>query len=139
LIAKPITKLTGKVEWQWGQEQRDAFDGIKTAMTSAPVLAIPTQDDLICLECNASDYAIGAVLSQNQQGLWHPLGYISSSMSETECNYEVYDKELSSIMQALEEWRHLLMGAKHPVEIWSDHRNLTYFKQPQKFNRRQAR
>jgi hypothetical protein len=139
LIAKPMTKLTGKVDWQWGQEQQEAFDQIKKAMTFAPVLAIPTQDDPIRLECDASDYATGAVLSQQQQGLWHPLGYISGSMSETERNYEVYDKELLSMMLALEEWRHLLIGAKHPFEIWSDHRNLTYFKQPQKVNRRQAR
>jgi hypothetical protein len=138
LIAKPMTKLTGKVEWQWGQKQQEAFDEIKKAMTSAPVLAIPTQADPMRLECDASDYATGAVLSQQQKGLWHPLGYISSSMSETERNYEVYDKELLSMMLALEEWRHLLIGAKHPFEIWSDHRNLTYFKQPQKVNRRQA-
>jgi hypothetical protein len=58
-----MTKLTGKVEWQWWQEQQEAFDGIKAAMTSTPVLAIPTQDDPIHLECDASDYTMGAILS----------------------------------------------------------------------------
>ena len=54
-------------------------------------------------------------------------------------NYEIYDKEMLAIMVALDEWRHHLLGAKLQFEIWTDHQNLTYFKKPQKMNRRQAR
>src|ERR1700690_2687396 len=56
----------------------------------------------------------------------------------TQRNYEIYDKEMLAIMLALEEWRHYLIGADEQFEIWTDHQNLQYFRQPQKVNRRQA-
>ncbi len=52
---------------------------------------------------------------------------MSKSLSATERNYEIYDKELLAIMLALSEWRHYLMGAAKDVEIWMDHQNLQYF------------
>ena len=60
-------------------------------------------------------------------------------MSETERNYEIYDKEMLAIMLALEEWRPMLLGARQTFEILTDHQNLEYFKKPQKVNRQQAR
>jgi len=56
-----------------------------------------------------------------------------------ERNYEIHDKEMLAIIHALEEWRHFLEGATHPVEIWTDHKNLEYFMMAKKLNRRQAR
>jgi len=56
-----------------------------------------------------------------------------------ERNYEIHDKEMLAIIHALEEWRHFLEGARHPVEIWTDHKNLEYFMTAKKLNRRQAR
>ncbi len=56
-----------------------------------------------------------------------------------ERNYEVHDKELLAVMRSLEQWRHFLEGARHPVEIWTDHKNLEYFQTAQNLNRRQAR
>ncbi|CDO74530.1 hypothetical protein BN946_scf184859.g1 [Trametes cinnabarina] len=55
-----------------------------------------------------------------------------------EQNYQVWDRELLAVMTSLDEWRHFLMGARHPFEIHSDHKNLTYFRQPQWLNPRQA-
>src|SRR5919198_1451365 len=63
----------------------------------------------------------------------------SKSLSETERNYEIHDKEMLAIIRALEEWRHFLEGARHQVEIWTDHKNLEYFMSAKKLNRRQAR
>jgi len=68
-----------------------------------------------------------------------PIAYLSKALTETQRNYEIYDKEMLAIMLALEEWRHYLIGAAEPFEIWTDHQNLQYFRQPQKVNRRQAR
>ncbi len=82
--------------------------------------------------------ANGAVLSQKQNGKWHPVAFMLKSLSATERNYEIYDKELLAIMLTLDEWRHYLMGAAVDVEIWMDHQNLQYFRKPQKLNRRQA-
>src|SRR6201999_1064432 len=83
--------------------------------------------------------AIGAILSQLQDGVWRPVAFISHSLNETERNYEIYDKEMYAIMFALEEFRVPLVGASETFEIFTDHQNLEYFKKPQKLNRRQAR
>jgi len=92
------------------------------------------------LETDASDFALGAVLSQLcDDEKWRPVGFLSKSLSDAERNYQVHDKELLSVIRALEEWRHLLEGATHPVDIYNDHRNLTYFMEAQNLNRRQAR
>jgi len=56
-----------------------------------------------------------------------------------EQNYEIHDKEMLAIICTLEEWRHFLEGATHPVEIWTDYKNLEYFMMAKKLNRRQAR
>ena len=60
-------------------------------------------------------------------------------MSEAERNYEIHDRELLLIMEALKDWRQYLLGAEHWVKVWTDHLNLTYFRQLNKLNRRQAR
>lgn len=60
-------------------------------------------------------------------------------MSPAKLNYDIYDKELLAIMYALDEWRPYLLHAAKPFEIWTDHKNVTYFRQPQKLNGQQAR
>jgi len=137
-LAKPLTRLTGKGGWVWGNEQRQAFTGIKSRVAEDAVLALPADDGKFRLEADASEGAIGAVLSQIQDGTWRPVGFMSHSLSGTERNYEFYDKEMLAIMAALEEYRPFLMGAKETFEIFTDHQNLEYFKKPQKLNRRQA-
>ena len=67
------------------------------------------------------------------------MAYYSKSLSETERNYEIHDKEMLAIIRALEEWRHFLEGAPRKFEIWTDHKNLEYFMSAKKLNRRQAR
>ena len=63
----------------------------------------------------------------------------SKSLSPAERNYAIYDKELLSVICRLEEWRHILEGAKHTIEVLNDYRNLTYFWMAQSLNRHQAR
>ncbi len=104
-------------------------------MAEDVILTIPNETDPFMVEANASEGAIGAVLSQKQNGKWRPVAFISKSLSVTERNYEIYDKELLAIMLTLDEWRHYLMGAAVDVEIWTDHQNLQYFWKPQKLNR----
>jgi len=131
--------LTGTVDWSWGCQQQEAFDTIKTHISSAPVLGIPTDEDPYRVEADSSGKAIGAVLSQCQEGVWKPIAFLSKALNETERNYEIYDRELLAIMTALAEWRHHLMGAVHDFEVWTDHQNLAYFRKPQKLNHWQAR
>ena len=70
---------------------------------------------------------------------WHPVAFYSKSLSSVEQNYEIHDKEILAIICVLEEWRHFLEGATHPIEIWTDHKNLEYFMTAKKLNRCQAR
>ena len=67
------------------------------------------------------------------------MAYFSKKHSPEECNYEIYDKELLAIIRCLEEWRPELEGAKFPVKILLDHKNLEYFMSTKLLNRRQAR
>lgn len=140
--SKPLTTLTKKEQkWSWGPEQEDAFQWLKDAFTSAPILKIPDDENPFRLETDASDFATGAVLSQlyPKTKLWHPVAFFSKSLNEHERNYDIYDKELLAIVRAMDEYRQHLEGHPHTIEIWSDHRNLTYFKTAQKLTRRQAR
>ncbi len=79
------------------------------------------------VEANASEGVVGAVLSQQQNGIWQPVAFMLNSLTATERNYKIYDKELLVIMLALSEWCHYLMGAAIDVKIWTDHQNLQYF------------
>lgn len=139
-IAKPLTSLTKKdTVWRWGETQQQAFDTIKDRFCKAPVLKMPDTTKPFKLETDASNFAVGAVLSQqDREGSWHPVAYYSKSLNDNERNYEIYDKELGAI-KALEEYRHYLEGQEHPVEIWTDHKNLEYFTTARQLTRRQAR
>ena len=94
---------------------------------TAPVLAYPDNNCQFHLECNASNYATGAVLSILKEDKWHPVAYHSHSMSPEEQNYPIADKEMLSVIRALEIWRHYLEGAKYKFELWNDHQSLQWF------------
>src|SRR5882724_3259841 len=99
----------------------------------------PNQDMQFWLETDASGYATGAVLSQLcADNKWCPIGFTSKSLSPAKRNYEIHDKKLLLVMQGLEEWRHILEGTVHMIEILNDHRNLTYFWMSQNLNCWQA-
>jgi len=69
----------------------------------------------------------------------HPVAFFSQKLTPTECNYDIYDKELMAIVQSFEEWRAELEGAGVPVEVLSDHKNLQHFMTTKRLSRRQAR
>ena len=71
--------------------------------------------------------------------MWRPVVFISKSLSNTERNYKIHDKEMLAVIRCLEAWRHFLEGAATKFEIWTDYKNLEYFMKAQKLNRRQAR
>jgi len=90
---------------------------------------------------DSSDFATGALLSWQspEDNKWHPVAFLSKSLSPVEWNYEIHDKEMLAIVRVLEEWRHFVEGAEHRCEIWMDHKNLQYFMTVKKLNQRQAR
>lgn len=140
-VVSPLTALTRKnIKFQWTPSADHAFNKLKEAFVSAPILRHFDPDRKIIVETDASDYVSAAVLSQHDDdGILHPVAFFSGKHSPAECNYEIYDKELLAIIRAFEEWRYYLEGAKFPVTVISDHRNLEYFMTKKDLNRRQAR
>ena len=142
-LARPLTKLTAKdVAFDWTQDADAAFSELKRRFTSAPILRYFDFDKQAVLETDASDFAIGAVLSQfDDDGILHPVAFFSRQLLAAEINYDTYDKELLAIVEAFSHWRHYLMPAspEHPTLVFSDHDNLTRFTSTQQLSRRQYR
>ena len=117
-VARPLNDLIKKdVIFEWKEAQQQAFDMFKEKFTTAPVLAYPDNDCQFCLECDASNYATGAVLSILKEDKWHPVTYHSHSMSPKEQNCPIADKDVLSIIRALEIWRYYLERTKHEFEV----------------------
>jgi len=94
----------------------------------------------VIIESDASDFAIGAVLSQrDEKGRLHPVAFHSRKFQLAEINYEIHDKELLAIVDAFKHWRRYCEGATNQVQVFSDHQNLEYFTTTKILNRRQAR
>ena len=140
-IVLPLTQLTlrGRT-FRWSLEADRAFDELKKRFTTAPVLAHPDVTKQFFVEADASDFAVGGVLSQaGDDGQQHPIAFHSRKFAAAEINYEIHDKELLAIVDAFGEWRQFLEGAQHQVVVYNDHKNLLYFQSARVLNRRQAR
>ena len=86
--------------------------------------------DLACIiECDASDFAIGAILSQDFNARLHPVAFHSRKINKHEINYEIHDKELLAITSAFNEWWRYLKGARHKINVFTDYRGLEWLAQ----------
>lgn len=138
-ITVPLNELLKKtVAWTWGEAQEGAFTRLKEEIAANVTLLIPVAGARFRLETDASDYAAGAVLHQVIDGKPRPLGFFSKTFNETERNYQIYDKEMLAVMWALANWRQYLRNSPE-FDIWTDHMNLQFFREPQNLTRRQAR
>jgi hypothetical protein len=134
-IAQPLWNLTKKDKpWTWTATEDKAFNAVKDKLTTQPVLSMPTDTDPYKVECDASDLATGAVLSQKQNDEWRPIAFFSKALTAMEWNYEIHDRELLAIIQSLEEWQHYLQGNANKIKIITDHKNLEYFLSAKKLN-----
>jgi len=79
------------------------------------------------LKTDASDYTLAAILFTRSNGEICPIAFHSRAFSTAEINYDVYDKELLAIVKSFKKWRYYLKGVATPVEVYTDHKNLTYF------------
>jgi hypothetical protein len=124
-IAVPLHKLTGKnCQWQWTEREAAAFQELKQVLIDAPVLKLFDPLKPIFIECDASNFAIGAVLVQSDdKDEEHPVAYYSRCLSRSECNFCVTRRELLAILEALRRWRHYVMGTQ--VIVRTDHSSLT--------------
>ena len=140
-LVVPLTALMRKgVIWTWSAEQQSAFSILLSLFQTAPMLQLPDVARPFVVMTDASLIASGGILMQwDSNGDLHPCAYLSQTFSPAERNYDIYNQELLAVIHALEHWRHYLQGTAHPVTLLTDHKNLTYFQQPQKLSRHQAR
>jgi hypothetical protein len=104
------------------------------------MLMMPDHSKPFQVESDASKYTSGAVLTQTDiNGDRHLVAFPSKTFSDTERRYEIYDRELLGIVQALKKWWHHVQGSGHTTLIHTDHWNLTYFRKAQKLSDQQAR
>ena len=100
------------------------------------MLVAPDLNKEFRVEVDTSNYATGGVLSiKCSDELWRLVAFISKSLSDTERNYEIHNKEMLAVVRYLEAWRHFLEGTVVKFKIWMDHKNLEYFMKAQKLNR----
>lgn len=104
-----------------------------------PILLPFDPDRTTVLETDSSGYCVGGILSQyDDEGLLRPCAYYSKKLSPSECNYEIYDKEMLAIIRCLEEWDTELRSVQEFTVI-TDHKNLEYFMVPRKLSERHVR
>jgi hypothetical protein len=136
-VARPLHRLTHKATvFAWTAEAQNAFDSVKRMLTTAPVLMIPDMSKtapLFVVHCDASDYAIGAVLTQGGK----PIAYESRMLQSAEVNYSTGEKELLAVVHAMRTWRCFLEGGK--TEVMTDHNPITFLQIQKVLSRRQAR
>ena len=104
-IAKPLTDLTKKsVKWNWTAACNAAFEHLKERLTTGPILTHFDETRLTKLETDASDFALGAILSQLcEDDRWHLVAFHRRKFSDAEINYDVHDNEMSAILAAFKE------------------------------------
>ncbi|GJW44389.1 reverse transcriptase domain-containing protein [Tanacetum coccineum] len=132
-ISRPMTHLLEKnTPFIFSEECIQAFQILKKKLTEAPILIAPNWDQPFELMCDASDYAIGAVLGQRIEKHFRPIHYASKTMTEAETNYTTTEKEMLAVVYAFEKFRSYLIMNKSIV--YTDHSALKYL-----FNKKDAK
>jgi len=140
-IVVPLTRLTQKdAPWVFSEDCRRAFNALKHAFTTAPILTHFIPDTPIIVEMDASDYAVTGILSITcSDGEIRPVAFSSRTLTAPELNYDTHDKELLAIFEAFQNWRHYLEGSASPIDVITDHKNLEYFSTSKVLSHQQAR
>src|SRR5580765_2349779 len=124
-LAKPLYTLTeNKVKFEWEEKCQEAFEKLKSLLSSSPILSFPKEEDEFILDTDASNIGIGAVLSQKQDGSEKVIAYFSRVLSKSERNYCVTRRELLSIVDSIKFFRRYLLGRKFLIR--TDHISLRW-------------
>ena len=119
-IAEPLSALTKKgVRFSWSPEAQKAFERLKRALAETVTLAYPQPDQTFILNTNASDVAVGAILSTTVEGVERPIAYFLRVMNSAQRNYCATRRELLAVIAGLQHFRHYLVGAT--VILRTDH------------------
>ncbi|CAM8878117.1 unnamed protein product [Rhodiola kirilowii] len=124
-IARPLTHLLcNDVEFNFDEGCLEAFEKLKKNLVSAPIVQPPNWDLPFELMCDASDYAIGAVLGQRVEKKLHVIYYVSKVLDSAQVNYTTTEKELLAVVYAFEKFRPYLVATK--TIVYTDHAAIKY-------------
>jgi len=123
LIARALINLLKKGQFSWNAEAEEAFQTLKKAMTTTPILAMPNFNDTFIVETDASGNGIGAVLQQQGK----PIAFMSRALGVSKCSWSTYTKEMLVVVEAIRVWRPYLLG-QHFI-IQTDQRSLKYLQE----------
>jgi len=128
-VCQPITeRLKGNPkDFHWGREQEEGFEEYKRRFTTAPILSHFYTRRKTVLDTDASNFALGCVLSLYQGRRLHPVAFHSRQWNSDERNYVIHDKELLAIMEWFQEWKRYLWGEEEPMTVYTNHQNLESF------------
>ncbi|XP_073265902.1 uncharacterized protein [Populus alba] len=125
VISKPLSNLLTKDNiFEWTEHCEEAFVKLKNLLTSAPVIQPPDWSLPFEIMCDASDYAVGAVLGQRKDKKPYVIYYASKTLNSAQMNYTTTEKELLAVVFACDKFRSYLVGS--PVIVFSDHAALKY-------------
>jgi hypothetical protein len=137
-IVAPISELTHKGKaFEWTDQQQKAFEQLKKAVSTAPVLILPDKKLPFVVQTDASGVAVGASLNQDQGKGLQPVAFLSQKLQSAEARYPVHEQELLAVIVALKKWRHYLHGTK--VLVQTDHKSLIYLQSQPHLSNRQLR
>lgn len=117
-LAGPLTDALRKDGFRWGSAEEEAFEKLKVALTTTPLLAFPDFSVPFVVETESCGVGVGAVLLQRE----HPIAYFSKKLSPLRQQASVYVKELWAITEAVKKWRHYLLGSFFTIR--TDHKTL---------------
>lgn len=120
LISKPLTDMLKKGCFTWTEASDQAFQELKTIMTTSPVLALPDFTKKFVVETDACSTGLGAVLMQDSR----PIAFISKALSLRNQNLSIYEKEFMAVLLAVQKWKHYLQGAHFIIR--TDQQSIKY-------------
>ena len=124
-VARPLYLLTSKgLKFTWTEEHDKAFRTLKKRLLEAPILAFPNFELPFIIDTDASDTALGAVLSQVIDGIEYPIAFESRVLTKTEVNYATTKREALGVVQAVQWFRPYIYGSK--CIIRTDHASLQW-------------
>jgi len=99
-IARPLYDMVKKdKKWEWMEKQEKAFKELKEQFTKEPVLAAPDLNKKMRMKVDVSDYAMGVLSMECENGLWRPVAFLSKLLNETERNYVIHNKKMLAIIR----------------------------------------
>jgi transposase InsO family protein len=138
-VAAPLTALSTPATkgWPWGPAQEASFAALKQAIATAPMIHTPDLSRPFVVTTDASNFAVGAVLTQGVAPEERTIAFESRKLTPAEVKYPVHDKEMAAVVYALKKWRHYLLGTH--TTVVTDHKALEFFATQPHLNPRQVR